>query len=238
MKRVLVFAGIAALVAIVGAMALGAVALAQNADEGDGWPFDFRERMSEAIAGILGINVEKYDAAVDQAQEQVLGEAIDEGWLTQDQADRMRERFEEGAGPGRMGGRFPGMGGGMMHLDGSLLDLAAEKLGLSVEELRTELEEGKSIAAVAEEQDVDPQIIVDAYVAQMRETLDEAVENGRITQKQADWALEQGETRIQEMLERTFDADDCGPGHFRRGGRPGRFPGFPGQDDASTQQDA
>ncbi len=50
------------------------------------------------MAGILGISVEKYDAALDQAREQVLDKAVEEGNLTQEQADRIRERADEGLG--------------------------------------------------------------------------------------------------------------------------------------------
>ena len=49
-------AGIAALVAILGVTAIGAVAYAED-DGGSNWPFNFRERTQEAMASILGIDL-------------------------------------------------------------------------------------------------------------------------------------------------------------------------------------
>ena len=66
MKKFWTIAGIATLVAVLGVVSLGAVAYAQ--DDGSGGPFDFGGRFREAISGVLGISVEEYDAAVDQAR--------------------------------------------------------------------------------------------------------------------------------------------------------------------------
>jgi hypothetical protein len=77
MKRFWKFAGIATLVAILGVAAVGAVAYAQ--DDGSGGPFDFGGRFREAVANILGVTVDEYDAAVEQAQDQVVDEALEEG---------------------------------------------------------------------------------------------------------------------------------------------------------------
>ena len=98
--------GIATLVAILGVAAIGAVVYAQDAEEGSGWPFDFGQRFREAVAEVLGISVEEYDTAVETAQGQVVDEAVTEGWLTEDQAEQMRERMAEGFGPGMRGGKF------------------------------------------------------------------------------------------------------------------------------------
>jgi len=103
-------AGIATLVAIVGVMLIGAVALAQDPEDGADWPFDFRAKLHQAIADALGIGVDEYDAAVQTAHDQVLDQAVAEGYLSQEQADQIRERAAEGFGPGMMGGGFFGPG--------------------------------------------------------------------------------------------------------------------------------
>jgi hypothetical protein len=217
-------AGIATLVAILGAVSLGAVAYAQ--DDGTGGPFDFGGRFREAIAGILGISVDEYEAAVEQAREQVVGEALDEGWLTEEQAERMQERFEQGPG-GHMGGGLLKAPRGFMGCgETSLVAVAAEKLEMSVEDLHAELKDGKSIAEVAEEKSVDTQEIIDSYLAQLEEDLTQAVEDGKITQNQADWMLEQATERVPEQLENTWE------GRFPGGKRPGGMPRFPGGNDA------
>jgi hypothetical protein len=237
MKKAWKIVGIATLVAILGVAAIGAVAFAQD-DDGTGWPFDFGQKFREAVANILGISVEKYDAAVEQAREQVVDQALEEGWLTEDQAERMQERMDQGFGAWGMGKGLMGPRGGFMgpHMGfmgrggDSLLDLAAEKLGMSVQDLFAELQDGKSIADVASDKGVDVQDIADAYLAQLEENLKQAVEDGNITQNQADWMLEQAQEMVPDQLNNTWD--HCAPGGLRGGGRPGRMWGFPGQDDA------
>lgn len=231
MKRFWKVAGIATLVAILGVVVVGAVAFAQDED-GTGWPFDFGQRFREAVADILGISVEDYDAAVEQAREQVVDEALAEGWLTEEQAERMREQAPHGFGPGggMMGKGFKGPHMGFMGHDGqSLIDVAAEKLEMSVQDLFAELQDGKSIADVANEKGVDPQDIIDTYLAQLEENLKQAVEDGNLTQNQADWMLEQATERVPDHVNNTWEGH--GPGGFRDGGRPGPMRSFPGQDD-------
>jgi len=186
--------------------------------------------LHEAIASILGITVEEFDTAVEAAQEQVLEEAVADDWLTQEQADRMQERMSLDAGGrwmvgrGLLGGRFAwGMHGG------SLISVAADELGMSLSDLTAEFQEGKSIAEVAEEKSVDPQAIVDACLAQYKEKLTEAVEDERITQKQADLMVANMEEAIAEQLDAACGG--CWAGGFRgRGGRGrgGCFGGFRG----------
>lgn len=228
MRKIWKIVGIATLVAVLGAAVVGVVALAQE-DTGSTEPFDFAARFKAALADILGISVEEYDAAVDKAQEQVVNEAVAEGWLTEEQAELLRWRMEQapqgwgkGMGPG-MGWLGRGMGG---FMGDNLLSVAADKLGMKLTELLTELQNGKSIADVAEEKGVDTQTIVDAYMAKVKEKLDEAVADGRITQKQADYQLQQIQQRVTDQLDNTWPDDFRGPkGH--RGGMMG-FPGLGG----------
>jgi hypothetical protein len=244
MKRVWKMVGIATLVAILGLAAVGAVAFAQ--DDGTNGPFDFAQRFKEKVAEILGVSVEEYDNAVDQAQQQVVDEALQEGWLTEEQAQRMQERMEQAPGrrgmdKGLMGPRMGAMGRG----GDSIMDLAAEELGMSVQDLMAELQSGKSLAELADEKGVDTQAIVDAYLAQLEENLQQAVSDGKMTQKQADWMLKQAGEMVPQMLDNTWGdhfPHGCPGGKFPGGGfpnsgfpgggRPGRMQGFPGQSDA------
>jgi len=241
--------GVATLVAVLGVMAVGAVALAQ--DDGDG-SFDFRERVHEAIANALGVSVDEYDVAVDEAHDQVLDEAVAEGVLTQEQADAIKERQELGYGPGMgmrggfygpRGGAFDrgGMRGWMGGPENSLVAVAAEHLGMTVEDLVTALEDGETtIADLATAQGVDPQTIADEYIAGRSELLAQAVTDGRITQEQADLMLEHMEEEVVEHLNEPFPfgrfgggPGDCwgdgetpnsfGRGRMGGGMGPGRF---------------
>jgi hypothetical protein len=244
---------IAAIVVVVGILVVGAVAFAQDTEDGAEWPFNLRERMHEAVASILGVSPEAYEGAIDTARDQVLDEAVSEGLLTQEQAERMQERVEQGFGPGMMGGSFGsrggrhgawGGGGFTGGSENSLMVVAAEELGLTTQELWDQLQDGSSIADVANAQGVDPQTIADEFVSQRAEILSQAVAEGRITQERADWMLEHLEEEdVMEHLTEPFPMGAKGPGGYWRGTqdgfqggsrmRPGgRFPAVTGQDDA------
>jgi hypothetical protein len=229
MRRFWKIAGIATLVAVLAVGALGAVALAQEgSDDSSGW--NFRERLHQAIAGILGISVEEYETAIDTAETQVLEEAVADQWLTQEQADRLKERLDARPEGGRFGWGFP-MARGLpgMH-GGSLYSIAAEKLDMEWSDLMAEFQDGKSIADVVAEKGVDTQEITDAYLAQYEDKLADAVADERITQKQADSMLENMAEKVSDQLEAACGG--CFPGGFMgRGGRGFGFPGgkgFPG----------
>jgi polyhydroxyalkanoate synthesis regulator phasin len=203
MKKVWKIAGVATLVAVLGVMAVVGVVAAQEPEgDGMGWGFDLRQQMTEAVANVLGIGVEEYDSALVTARDQVLDQAVAEGNLTQEQADRMRERPEEGFGPGMRGPRGfgmrgPDMGGG--DPESSPVAIAAEALGMTADELLTELQGGKSIADVANERGVDPQTIADSILASMKDNLAQAVADGKITQEQADQMLSRMEERAVDL---------------------------------------
>ena len=89
------------------------------------------------------------------------------------------------------GKRGRGPGGG---LDDAGLEAIAEVLDMSTDELSAALEDGKKIHELAEEAGVDPQEIHDAMSGireeAMRERIAQAVEDGSMSQEQADWMLQ------------------------------------------------
>jgi transposase len=101
-----------------------------------------------------------------------------------------------GRGMGGFGrGGFGWVGGGQW----TMFDTAAEALGLTPEELFAELHAGKSLHEIAEAKGVDVQTVYDAMNAArgeaMQQALQQAVEDGRITQEQADQMIERLESR-------------------------------------------
>jgi hypothetical protein len=122
-----------------------------------------------------------------------------------------------GGGPGGRGG---------LGLEG--LQVAAEALNMTTDELITALRSGKTLEEIADEAGVDLQDVQDAIQAErataMRERIQQALDDGTITQEHADWLL--------EGLEKGFIG---GPGGFGLGGPHG--PGFgPAPDQAPTTQ--
>jgi hypothetical protein len=64
--------------------------------------------------------------------------------------------------------------------------VAAEAIGIPHGDLLYAIREGSTIAEVAESEDVDTQVVIDALVASMQERLDTAVEDGFLSQELAD----------------------------------------------------
>ncbi len=116
-------------------------------------------------------------------QADALQPLVDDGTITQAQADAVLAALEEArpegmgpgdGGPGGRGGRGPG------------LDVAATALGIDAAALRTDLESGKTIAEVASDSGVAVQTVIDAIVADMQTHLTDDVASGRLTQAEAD----------------------------------------------------
>jgi hypothetical protein len=145
--------------------------------------------------------------AVERIREALSG-LVDDGSITEEQADEVAATLSEAGLGGRHGhgvGRFA-------------LDAAADALDMTEDELREALDaEGTSLADVAEAQDVDVDRLVQALVDAQEERIAQAVEDGRLTQDEADERLADLEERVTELV----DSDDLPRGGGRGWGRPG-----------------
>jgi hypothetical protein len=108
---------------------------------------------------------------------------------------------------------FPGVFGG--------LEAAATYLDLTEEELYDALRDGKTLAQVAQDESKPVAGLVDAMVAASEERIDEAVEDGRLSEEQAAELRRDLEESITELVEgerseRPFGRPDFdfGPGWF------------------------
>jgi polyhydroxyalkanoate synthesis regulator phasin len=134
---------------------------------------------------------------------------VSDGSITQEQADEVASTLSD-AGIGDRGGP---------HGGGPDLEAAATALGMTQEELRTALEtEGTTLADVAGQQSVEVDALVDALVAAQQERIAAAVEDGRLTQEEADQRLADLEERITERVNSAMpERGDHGPGGHRGG---------------------
>jgi polyhydroxyalkanoate synthesis regulator phasin len=146
---------------------------------------------------------------------------VEDGTLTQEQADAVREALVDELPPG-----WARWHHGHEILEAGL-ETAAEAIGVDVDELREALADGSSIADVAEEHGVEPSAVVDAIVAAGNERIDQAVADGDLTEEQAA-ALRD---RLAEGAERFVNATPPfgGPPPWAGGpGGPFGGPGGPG----------
>jgi ribosomal protein S20 len=197
-----------ALGALMAALAVGAgAALAATRAADNGFLAGVAER--------LGISEEKLQNAIRDESLAQIDQAVKDGKLTQEQADRLKERVRSGQELGPLGGfgrgfgfgLDPGLGRGFGHFFRGVedqIDAAAEYLGITPEQLRTELEDGDSLADVAREKGKS----VDGLKAAMRNALkadlDKAVDDGVVTQEQADSLYEKLAPGVDRLVESDF----------------------------------
>jgi hypothetical protein len=97
--------------------------------------------------------------------------------------------------PGDKGGPGLGLDLGMMGGGGdwAVFDAAAKALGLTPEELFSQLHSGKTLTDIATDKGVDIKTVTQAMngarQAAMKQAIEQAVSDGRMTRDQADWTL-------------------------------------------------
>jgi hypothetical protein len=182
-------------------------------------------------AGILAVGPLSAAARDDGGDgswvDDALSGLVDDGTLTQDQADAVSDALKE-ARPDHLPGHFGAWGPGDGFVFGpSLLDDAAEAIGVDDDELLDALRDGETIAELANEKGVDPQDVVDAMVAAVRDRLDTAVDDGDLDRAAADQRLAEATDRITGFVNEGFELHERLPFPRRDGGwmhdRWGRF---------------
>ncbi len=133
--------------------------------------------------------------------------------------------FAQGSTTTPFNGRGPGDGHGH-GLGTAELEAAAKVLNMTTDELSAALQNGKTLEQVASDQSVDfakvQEAVQAAHVTEMRDRIQQALNDGTITQANADWLL--------EGLDKGFIGV---PGAFGFGGPHGS--GFgPGQNQNQT----
>jgi hypothetical protein len=159
---------------------------------------DYGKVFVQKLAGALGVDQAKLEAAMKTAGNATVDEALKNQDITKAQADALKARVQAGEynvltrGPG---GRGPGQMGGQ---DGrgdrgpggpALMDATAKALGLSSEELRTQVQSGKTITEIAAAKKVDLKTVQAAVLAAFKTQLEADVKAGKLTQAQADERL-------------------------------------------------
>lgn len=172
------------------------------------------ELFLDQLASNLGIQRSALDSAITSAGNSTADAAVQQGTLTQAQADALKQRVQSGdvgALFGGHGGRG-GMRGGpeLAGVRQAMLDAAAKALNITTDELKTQLRSGQTLAQLAQAHNTTEQAVTDAALAAAKTQLDQAVTNGTLTQAQADAVY----AELQQhglMLK--------GPGGHGRGGR-------------------
>ena len=170
------------------------------------------EEMDEALATELGITVSALTDAREAARETMLQQAVTDSRITQEQADLilsgemnlrafLRELMQE------------------YFSRETIKEVTAEALGLTIEEFEAAQTEGKKLPEIAEEQGVELSQIEEAVRTAFEDAIQQAVDDGRLTQEQAEQILSHERQPGKFIRDRGFGG---------RNGRPGRSPNLPG----------
>jgi hypothetical protein len=169
----------------------------------------------QSLAKHLGVSTDKLQDAANAAAIDQIDAALADGKITKEQADAAKERIQSGdapllffgprfrdGGPGLPFDRGPGFGFGFHHF-GELGEAAANYLGLTEAQLHEQLRAGKSLAQIAKDKGKSADGLKKALHDAVKEELDAAVKAGRITQAQADEALDRFDERADDLINRT-----------------------------------
>jgi hypothetical protein len=190
----------------------------------------------EYLAEALGITTEELDAAQAQAYQAALVQAVEQGLITQAQADSLKSD----------GRAFPFAGGGRGWLSENGIDfeaLLAEALGISVDELQEakltaqnaridqavadgDLTEEQALLMKARAALANSQQFQDSMQSAYEAAVQQAVDDGLITQEQADLLLAESSQFGMRGFggPEMFGGGPGGRGHHGGGGFPGDFP--------------
>jgi hypothetical protein len=131
---------------------------------------------------------------------EVLASLVTDGTLTQAQSDKVLAAIQAARpaqGEGPRGGR--GIGG----RERPGLTAAVSALGITEDELRAAFQQGKSIAAIADDKNIDLDDVKQAMLDEAKAKQAERVAAGEITQEQADERYAKLEERIDDIVNRT-----------------------------------
>jgi polyhydroxyalkanoate synthesis regulator phasin len=210
-KLALAAAGAAVLAIAVGAS--GAIAFSRVLDD------DASQAVIEDAADQLGVEPDALSDALKQALQNQVDEAVEDGRLTEEQGERLKERIESGEVP-----FLGGFGLGLRHhLGFASLESAASFLDVTEDDLRDRLRAGETLVEVARDEGKSVSGLVDALVDAANERIDEAVEDGRLDEERAAELREDLESRITELV----NGELRFRGHGRMFGRGFGFHGGP-----------
>jgi len=196
-------------------------------------PSDESKAVIDDAAAQLGVTPEELSDALEQALKNRIDEAVDAGRLTEEQAERLKERIDSDeypllfghGGRGFAPGFAPGFGhrhrfGPGPHGGFAIFETAAAYLGMSEADLREALDD-KTLAEIAKEKGKSVDGLVKALEASEEKRIDEAVADGRITKAQAS----EIKSRLAERTEALVNGELRHRGGLHGGFWPGS--GFP-----------
>lgn len=147
-----------------------------------------REVFLGKLSSILGVDEQKLGQSFKEAAKQTIDQGVQSGYLTQKQAEHMKDRIEHGKR-----GFFNRSWSFMVRMHrqtDAMFEAVASKLGMSLDDLENQLEAGKSLGDLAREKGVSEDDLRKTVVGVIQPRLDQAAREGKITPKMAEAILQ------------------------------------------------
>jgi hypothetical protein len=159
----------------------------------------------DSVARHLGISSQKLEDATKAAAVEQVDAALKEGKITKAQADELKARIQSGDFPPfadpLFGPRFGHFHRAGPPLFGEKLSAAADYLGLSEAEVRTKLNTGQTLANIAKARGKSVDGLKQAILDEAEKKLDQLVEDGELTQAEADEMLARLKSHIDDLVD-------------------------------------
>lgn len=192
---------------------------------------DMASAFWNALATKLGLTADNLKSDVVAAEKDVIEKAVTDGKLTRAQADQLEQRLSTDTplvpffgglhggleGRGRGGPGFVGR-----HLGGlNTLEAIATVLNLKPADLNAQLASGKTLADIAKAQNVDEAKVKQAIIDADKPQIQREVQDGLITQAQADQRLANLTPDKIDLTQMPRDGRPQGGPFGPRGNQPG-----------------
>jgi hypothetical protein len=190
------FVGMLVVVLILAVTVAGVAMAASNPQANPAKTNHFQDFLAKFAAN-LGVDQDKVSAALDTTKKQMLDEAVQNGRLTQEQADKIAASPNGYFGgwfgdfQGKRHGGKPGFKEDGRNFDNDL----AKALGITPEQLKSEFQSGKKLPQIITDRGLTVEQYHQKIMEIKKEDLAKAVSEGKLTQEQADKMIQRIEQR-------------------------------------------
>lgn len=180
------------------------------------------------LAANLGVSTDQLNQALKTTADQLIDEAVANGKLTQSQADALKQKVDSAQDPFAALFMLRGRGLQMRQQLGQreVLKAAAATLNMQPADLLTALQAngGQSLADVAQAHNMSVDDLKSGIISHATDDINAAVSSGKLTQQQADTAIQNLKNNIDTIVNKKF----TGHAGMGRGWHMGPKGGMPG----------
>lgn len=200
-KRIMMLAGAAAIVALLGVGGVATVFAASPPATSNGTSQPTRaQQFLNRLASNLGITPNKLQQGLKQTADQSIDNAVANGKITQAQADKAKAKVDAGNGLGAFTRFF-----GARVRTRTVVTLAtwqdvASVLNTTPQDLKSQIQSGTTLKEIITNQNKTVDDVVNAVVAKEKTQLDTAVSNGKLTSQRETTILANLKTRLTNLI--------------------------------------